>query len=479
MQISTLSVLLILLLLLTGCSNPITNPTDPVRPPAVVTLPDGTTVLAATPVPIPAPALPTRQVFLDNGRVRLGIDLIMGGAITYLAEKGQANMINNHDLGRQIQTSLYAGPSPFKPNGKEPLANHYLSGWNPNQAGNYAIQPSPVVAWQQPDAEHLYVKTAPLFYAYTDAPADCVMETWIELSGNTVNVRFRATAQRSDTTQYYPRPQEAPGIALNAPWSLGVTYNGQQPFTDAPVYSRKYADTEYETIMGTENWVARLDDRTGRGLGLWQENQYRFTLAFFGKSYAGAELDNPMGYMGGAEFAHIEHNGVYEYGYTLIVGSLADIRQFVYARPRPTAAPAYRFVADRQRWYAYFNVRDQGYPVRNELSLSFAGTNNHLVSPFVFWRAAAIPKVYVQAAFTSKAPTARLVWRAFGDPDLLPRPDRAVEFPIVGDGQYRTYEIDLSRATGWQGDINQIGLEASPADPATRLRLRSLTATRP
>ncbi len=464
-------------LLLVGCnSDIIRNPTDPVAgKPAVVTLPDGTTIIAATPVPVPAPSLPARQVFLDNGRIKLGIDLGMGGAITYLAEKGQANMINNHDLGRQIQTSLYAGPSPFKPNGKEPLATHYLSGWNPNQAGNYAYQPSPVLTWQQIDANHLYVKTAPLFYAYTDAPADCVDETWIELSGNTVNVRFRVTVQRNDTTQYYPRTQEAPGIYLNAPWSQAVTYTGQQPFTNAAVRTKTYADTEYETLMATENWVALLD-QTGRGLGLWQENQYRFGFAFFGKSRAGAELDNQTAYMVGSEFAHLDHNAVYDYTYTLIVGSLADIRSFAYQKPRPTAAPDYRFVADRQRWYAYFNIKDQGYPVRNELSLSFAGANNHLVSPFVFWRAANVPKVYLQAAFTSKAPTARFVWRAFGDPDLLPEPTRYVDFPIIGDGQYRTYAVDLSRARGWQGDINQIGLEASPQDPATRLRLRSVTS---
>ncbi len=41
--------------------------------------------------------------YLDNGMLRVGIDLSIGGAITYLAESTSGtNMINSFDWGRQV-----------------------------------------------------------------------------------------------------------------------------------------------------------------------------------------------------------------------------------------------------------------------------------------------------------------------------------------------------------------------------------------
>jgi hypothetical protein len=469
--------LLVFAIALVACETSlITNPSDPLAgKPVVITLPDGTTVVA----PTPAPVAPARQIFADNGVIRLAIDLGMGGAITHLSEKGGPNMVNNHDLGRQIQTALYAGPTVYKPHGKEPPASSYNNGWNPNQAGNSVGQTSAVLAWQQPDASHLYVKTRPMFWAYADEVADCVYETWIELIGNTANVRVRVTIQRSDTTQYYPRTQEAPGIYLNAPWSVMHTYDGTQPFSNAPVRAKVFKDQEAETIYATENWVALLND-AGRGLGLWQENKYRYGASFFGTSRNGGELDNNTSNISGSDFAHLEHNAVWEYEYSLVVGSLADIRLFAYQKPRPPAVPNYRFVSDRQGWYST-SERDQGYPVRGELSILFGGFDkDRAFSPLAFWRAGDMPKLYIQAAFTSKAPTVQLVFRKPGDVDFLPIPERLVEFPIIGDGQYRTYEVKMQgTSSGWQGDIQQIGIKPTLADPYTRMRLRSVTATPP
>ena len=52
--------------------------------------------------------------FLDNGVIRLGVDLDRGGVISYLSLSGRdENVVNNYDLGRQIQMSFYSGPIPF------------------------------------------------------------------------------------------------------------------------------------------------------------------------------------------------------------------------------------------------------------------------------------------------------------------------------------------------------------------------------
>ena len=38
-------------------------------------------------------------VFIENDRLRLGVDLSLGGAVTHLAEHGHPNLINSFDWG--------------------------------------------------------------------------------------------------------------------------------------------------------------------------------------------------------------------------------------------------------------------------------------------------------------------------------------------------------------------------------------------
>jgi hypothetical protein len=62
--------------------------------------------------------------YLDNGVVKVGVDLNHGGAIVFLSHDGGDNLINNFDLGRQIQLSFYSGPVPFTAEGQTP-AKHF------------------------------------------------------------------------------------------------------------------------------------------------------------------------------------------------------------------------------------------------------------------------------------------------------------------------------------------------------------------
>src|ERR1041385_5097857 len=75
--------------------------------------------------------------YLDNGVVRIGVDLDLGGAITWFSKSGsEVNLINSFDWGRQIQMSHYSGPVPFAPNGKQPAKEWAGLGWNPIQSGD-------------------------------------------------------------------------------------------------------------------------------------------------------------------------------------------------------------------------------------------------------------------------------------------------------------------------------------------------------
>ena len=54
------------------------------------------------------PKTPPKAVFIDNGKVRLGVDLASGGSVFYLsASKPHRNLLNHYDRGRFVQQSYY------------------------------------------------------------------------------------------------------------------------------------------------------------------------------------------------------------------------------------------------------------------------------------------------------------------------------------------------------------------------------------
>jgi len=423
------------------------------------------------------PAAPVNRLFLDNVRVRVGIDLTLGGAITFLSEGSNGpNIVNNRDFGRQIQTGLYGGPIPYTRGTKRPIPQLEPLGWNPVQAGDYYFNASRVLEYRQLDSARLYVRTAPLFWPLRDEPADCVMEHWLEVRENTVRVRSRTTINRADTTQYEARGQESPAVYVNGPYTKVVSYTGDQPFTNGALREWNFED-QIEAIYGSENWVA-IVNRQGRGVGLWQPRQYDFYGAFFGKPGAGGEFDNPTGYITGTITETLDHNAIFEYEYVIVVGTVEDVRRFAYQQTRPTFLPNYRFTDSRQRWY-YRGTRDQGIPVRNELNVRLGRTDLRVASPTQFWRAQDVPKLYVRGAFRTSAQRFRLSWRLPSEMAFIPKADRYIDFPITGDGQVRTYEINLAGVPGWQGVIAQLSLEPVPGQPTATgdwLRLQAVTA---
>jgi hypothetical protein len=150
-------------------------------------------------------------------------------------------------------------------------------------------------------------------------------------------------------------------------------------------------------------------------------------------------------------------------------------------------APEYKFVNDRQGWF-YTNTIDRGWPIKNELDVQWSRINPdnvsfRIASPLNFWYAADVPRLYVNAAFQTKGTVARLSWRKAGEVDFMETDGRYVDFPIVGDGQFRTYEINTSQLPGWDNVISQISLTSPPSqygfEKGSRVRVRSVTTTKP
>ncbi len=193
------------------------------------------TVLHGTPLRVwsdePRPALPDSMAYLDNGTIKIGVDLQRGGSIGFLAEvQTGKSVVNVHDFGRWIGQSYYSGPQPFG----EAHPGWKNWPWNPISAGDVYGNSSTLLDHTN-DGKTLYVRSIPMQWALKQVSGDCTFETWIELEGRTAHVRNRLTNQRADTKRYRAMDQELPAV-----YSIGTlyrlkSYTGDKPFMNDPV----------------------------------------------------------------------------------------------------------------------------------------------------------------------------------------------------------------------------------------------------
>jgi len=422
--------------------------------------------------------------FIQNDQIRLGADLSIGGSVTHLSANGGPNMINSHDWGRQIQMSFYSGPNPFEPNGKKPRKSWAGLGWNPIQSGDCYGNRSKMLEHRN-DGREIYVKCRPMHWPLNNQPGQCTFECWYRLEGNRVQVRSRLTNERDDTTQYSARAQELPAIYTNGRWYKLVTYKGDRPFSGAePTVLVDRDDGKgwpWRNFYTPEHWVALLDE-SDWGLGVYLPYACAFTGGFANrpKGTGGPEAAQ-TGYMGPTIREVLDHNIVYTYDYTLIVGSLQEIRDHVYECEKNRALPHWEFKEDRQHWFSQ-NTTDAGWPIKDGLRVDLGPGNATLVSPKTSWRAEDAPTLSLRAGFTTTAKSAELLLQPYDRLDAgdwaqwgpehgrrpKPAPPVVVDFEIEGDGRVRNLEIDLSANPKYRGAMTQIRLRF-PGGPGSAM----------
>ena len=276
---------------------------------------------------------PTYDEYLDNGVLRVGIEVDeYGGAITYLSLSGETrNLVNNHDRGRQIQQSYYAGQS-LDRTAEGQRAHWSPWPWNPIQVGD-TYGNSARVDEVTNDGKTMYVKTLPLLWDMKDEPAECFFETWIHLDRNTVHVRNKLTSHRTDDKWVAePRHQELPAVYIIADFAKLMTYEGSEPFTRAELKQIHNDGPPWHSwghVESTEKWAALVDDDLW-GVGVYNKDAELFTGGFHGTP-GGGEFDAATGYISPLRTIALDKNDTLEYEYDLIVGTLDEIRAFVYA----------------------------------------------------------------------------------------------------------------------------------------------------
>lgn len=420
------------------------------------------------------PAFPVPQMtFLDNGEVRVGLDLALGGAVTFLSGKDYpGNLINSADLGRQIQMSHYSGPWPFEVGEKKPHPHWVGLGWNPIQTGDCRLNPSRILEHRN-DGHELYVKCIPMQWPLDNVPGDCLFETWTTLDGPMIHMRFRCTNQREDQTSYRPCAQELPAVYTISKLSRLMSYTGDQPFTSAAlthVRNDWRKDWPWTRFTATERWAALVDD-TDWGLGVFKDDGGEFHGGIYGDDRSADPKHGSTAYVAPIHREHFDHNIIYEHRTAFTVGHLEEIRRRFNAMAT-TSPPAWRFETDRQHWTLH-RASDEGFPLNGAWRIRFGDQRPRLEGPTQCWRAAQSPEVEIEIGYQGPATQGRILWKGLGADHY--ETERSLTFDLVPAEAFRTYRLDLSDSPGYRGLITGLAFEpvAEPI-PGGQIVIRSI-----
>ena len=297
-------------------------------------------------------------VYADNGVIKVGVDLNRGGSIAHLSVTGGSdkdNVINAHDMGREVQLSFYSGPDFYNPptaaypNGAcDKLFGHQEWPWNPIGAGDIDGNRGKILNFtKNGDDSGWSMLTKPLQWACHNVPCECEFEQVVsttDVPGKT-GVKLVSTLHnhRSDTTLYPAHSQELPAVYSNGPFYRLITYNGTAPWTgDATAeYITGFRGPGAKggawipgTFTPTEKWAALVNEE-GWGLGVVNHEVDVFLGGFSGTKGSGSSSSPNTGYIAPVASVQLPYNTSYTFTSYLVLGDVATIRAFA-KQTRPT-----------------------------------------------------------------------------------------------------------------------------------------------
>jgi len=201
-------------------------------------------------------------IYLDNGHIRLGMNMDAGGSIGWFSpSRSTDNVLNAFDHGRYVQQSFYGDKDGSDWNGK-PWC------YNPVQGGSWKGLPATVLE-SKVEEHSLYVKTRPRQWASGEEVADMIMEQWHRVDGGLARLRYRMT-YTGKTAHQSRKHQELPAVFVN-PQRHTLVYcdDKEAAWTDAPLTRLQPGPpgTQGNVFHSSERWAAWVDAQD-QGIGI-------------------------------------------------------------------------------------------------------------------------------------------------------------------------------------------------------------------
>ncbi len=263
---------------------------------------------------------------IDNGTVKVGIDLNKGASITWLSGAVYPkNLVNSVDPGRLIQQSYYAGRSLNRQaDGQHAAWSPWT--WNPIQGGGVGSW-ARVTESKKTDEATLYAETIPKLWDMPNEEAAAVMRQWTAFEPDmpqVVVVRCELICKRAPDDRWGPaaiRPQEVPACYFTRNFSAIKSYLGDGQWREemqppGPPWGKTTPPRKAMACFNAQ----------GIGIGVFSPSSTQYWN--FGPHGGGQSADSAAGpciHVAPIDRAALGPQSIYRYRYWLILGSAAEI----------------------------------------------------------------------------------------------------------------------------------------------------------
>ncbi len=303
--------------------------------------------------------IPDENIFIQTEKFKLGVNLLWGGALSYLEDldsdveavekdgrvfvdsnagerygakivNSNVNLINRADTGRLVQQSYYGS---FDGQGYEKgefMGN--IWDYNPVQGGNQFNENSKIVDIRY-DENSIYIKCQPLDWAKSK---ECITPSYMEanyvIENNIVLVSCRFTDFSGYVTN--PRSQEIPAFYCIEPFNRFVYYGGNNPWSNEALTIEPelifWPDAGYPNFVSPENWsafIGEFDDSFG--IGVYVPGETTFLSGVYEREKTtnhDPSVDGTTSYIAVIRNMALESYTPFEYDYYLTTGNKDEIR---------------------------------------------------------------------------------------------------------------------------------------------------------
>lgn len=301
-------------------------------------------------------AVPDREIFVEADNLKIGVDLLWGGALSYVEDLNSSvqavsvdgqikvdsnagerynakvvnenvNLINRNDTGRLVQQSYY-GTMDYDNGIYMDTEWHY----NPVQGGNQFNDASKIVDLKITD-NSIYIKCRPLDWA---KEKEFITPSYMEATYTIENGAVHAKCRFVDFSNYPEnlREQEIPAFYCIEPFNKFVYYKGDKPWTGDALTSEPdlifWPDAGYPNFYSKENWAAFTGEfEDSFGIGIYVPDQTRFLAGIFNREQTTNEdpsKDGSTSYIAVIKEMNFKSFTPFEYDFYLATGNTDEIR---------------------------------------------------------------------------------------------------------------------------------------------------------
>ena len=300
--------------------------------------------------------IPKQEIFIENDAHKIGIDLLWGGALSYLEDldsnvqvvsvdgkikvdsnaserynaesvNNNVNLINRNDTGRLVQQSYY-GTIDYD------FGMYMENDWryNPVQGGNQFNDASKIVDLRVTETE-IYIKCRPLDWA---KEKEYITPSYMEATYSLENGAVHAKCRFVDFSGYPEAEcsQEIPAFYCIEPLNNFVYYGGDKAWSGGKLTSEPdlifWPDAGYPKFYSKENWAAFTGEfEDSFGIGVYVDNEEEFLAGVYERENTTSidpSVDSPTSYIAITKTRTFKSFEPYEYEYYLATGDTTEIR---------------------------------------------------------------------------------------------------------------------------------------------------------